>query len=209
MELNGGGWFLDRCKATGAPLCLAIAAGVAVVPQTVSAGTGGRVDDFQRLRSQRAGGVIENRLMPDTTDVVPQRTPAENVARIRDVLSPAVSDLARCFGVSRQAVYNWLNGEQPKPECAARLRDLALAADVIAESGAPVTGAVLKRRAIAGKTLFDVVREGGSARDAAHQLVRILRRERDERTRMATRLAGRKASSQPPEADFPAENDER
>ena len=39
------------------------------------------------------------------------RSAAEHLANIRQVLNPAIADLATTFGVSRQAVYKWIGGE--------------------------------------------------------------------------------------------------
>ena len=141
-------------------------------------------------------------------DVAPARTPAEDLERIREVFSPAVSDLANTFGVSRQTVYNWLNGDQPKPEHMAKLRELAQAADLIAEAGVQVTGALLKRKIVEGKNLFELASAGGSPRDGAQVLLHVVRREVEQRERMAARFAGRKTSLPSAESDFPAENDD-
>jgi DNA-binding transcriptional regulator YiaG len=135
------------------------------------------------------------------------RTPAEDISHIRDVLSLSISNLASMLGVSRQAVYNWLKGEQPIPEHSAKLQELAQVAGLLAEFGSPIPGALLKRKVIGGKTLFEVIREGGSAHDSAQILVQILRREQEQRKQMAARLAGRVSSSRSAESEFPAAND--
>lgn len=132
---------------------------------------------------------------------------SEDISHIRDVLSLGISNLASMLGVSRQAVYNWLNGEQPISEHSAKLHELAQAADLLAEFGTPISGALLKRKVIGGKTLFEAIREGGSARDSAQTVVQILRREQEQRKQMASRLAGRVSSSRSVESDFPAAND--
>jgi transcriptional regulator with XRE-family HTH domain len=135
-----------------------------------------------------------------TVDLAPVRRPAEDLARIREVLKPAVSDLATTFGVSRQSVYNWLNGEQVAEENAAKLQDLAQAADVLAHEGIAVNAALLKRKFANGRTLLQVAQAGGSTRDAALQLVHIHKREATQRERMAARFANRGKTA--PSADF-------
>jgi DNA-binding phage protein len=75
-------------------------------------------------------------------------TPGENLARIREVLGPSMSDLATTFGVSRQSVYNWLDGEPIAAENAAKLHDLALAleaTDLLAREGVMVNAALPKQ----------------------------------------------------------------
>ncbi len=120
------------------------------------------------------------------------RTPAENLAYIREVLKPGVSDLAILFGVSRQAVYDWHRDTQPSAGHVARLEDLAKAAEVFAAEGLTASSQLLRRPIAGGKTLFDLVREGGSAENAARALALMSRREREQRQALDARLADRR-----------------
>lgn len=120
-----------------------------------------------------------------------QRTIAEDLDRIRTVLKPTISNLATIFGVSRQAIYNWLSGEIPVSLHADKIRDLASVVDIVAAEGITFTGQILKRKLKDGKSLFEVVRDGGSAKESAQMLVRLLRRESDQRKVMESRLANR------------------
>mgnify|MGYP003326755929 CR=1 FL=1 len=123
------------------------------------------------------------------TDVV--RTSAENLARIREILKPTITELANLFGVSRQAVYDWQAGKPLAQENAAKLEDLAKAADVLAATGIDGSSQLLRRNIAGSKSLLDVVREGGSATSAAQMLAQTLVREAKQRERLALRLAGR------------------
>ncbi|MFM2346454.1 MAG: hypothetical protein RL654_1207 [Pseudomonadota bacterium] len=143
----------------------------------------------------------------EVADVAPVRTPAEDLVRIREVLKPAVSDLANTFGVSRQSVYNWLNGEPVADENAAKLQDLAKAADVLDHGGITVNAALLKRKFANGRTLLQVAQAGESARDAALQLVHIHQREETQRERMAARFAHRVKTAPSADFDLPSAND--
>ena len=58
------------------------------------------------------------------------RGPEGDLAQIRAVFKPSISDIAGIFGVSRQSVYNWIAGEKPSQESVERLDDLARAADL-------------------------------------------------------------------------------
>lgn len=140
-------------------------------------------------------------------DVAPIRTPAEDLARIREVLKPAVSDLATTFGVSRQSIYNWLNGEPVADENAAKLQDLAQAADVLAHGGVAMSPAVLKRKFANGRTLMQVAQAGESARNAAQQLVHIHKRETAQRERMVSRFANSAKTAPSADFDLPLSND--
>jgi len=119
------------------------------------------------------------------------RTAAENLARIREILKPTITELAHLFGVSRQAVYDWQAGKPTAAENAAKLDDLAKAADALALSGIEGSSKMLRRKIAGGKSLLDVVREGGSAASAAQALAQTLGREAKQREQLALRLAGR------------------
>jgi transcriptional regulator with XRE-family HTH domain len=122
-----------------------------------------------------------------------ERSPAEDLARIREILKPTVLDLANVFGVSRQAVYDWQAGAQPVPGTAKKLSDLARAADVFAKAGVSADAKVLRRRIAGGKTLLEITTSGGEAAAAARSLVETLTRENAQRERLNQRFAGRKS----------------
>lgn len=128
------------------------------------------------------------------------RTPSENLARIREILNPAVSDLASAIGVSRQSVYNWLNGGPVADDNAGKLKDLADAADVLTREGVTVNSALLKRKFASGKNLLQVVQAGESAKDAALKLSVIYKREAAQRERMNAKFASK--SRVPSAVDF-------
>lgn len=195
-----GGWVTDRSAATGVSSTVVRLVGwmAAAGAALTGIGTGGELslEHLQRNlhQMQHMAPTVE------VADVAPVRTPAEDLVRIREVLKPAVSDLATAFSVSRQSVYNWLNGEPVADENAAKLQDLAQAADVLAHEGVAVNAALLKRKFANGRTLMQVAQAGESARDAALQLVQIHKRETAQRERMAARFAS--CAETPPTADF-------
>lgn len=202
-----GGWVTDRPAATGVSSTVfrwvgwMAAAGAALT----GLGTGGELSIEHLQRSIHQMQHMAPRV--EVADVAPVRTPAEDLFRIREVLKPAVSDLAVTFGVSRQSVYNWLNGEPVADENAAKLQDLAQAADVLDHEGIVANAALLKRKFANGRTLLQVAQAGESARDAALQLVQVHKREMAQRERMTARFANR--AKTPPSADFdlPSAND--
>jgi transcriptional regulator with XRE-family HTH domain len=128
--------------------------------------------------------------------------------RIREVINPAISDLASTLGVSRQSVYNWLNGEPVAPENAAKLHDLAQAADILAHEGLTVNAALLKRKFANGKTLMQVAQAGEPAREAALLLVKVHQLEVTQRERMNARFANRGKTSATADFDLPVSNDQ-
>lgn len=164
-------------------------------------GTGG-IFDIQTQRSNNKIHVasyvkeakygVRGYSLNSTTPAIISRTPADNLQRIRTVLNPSMSDLASVFGVSRQTIYNWMSGEQPKAELAAKLDDLALAADILAAEGIEISGHILKRKISQGRTLLEIANAGESSAQGAELLVRILRTEAEQRRTIASRLAERK-----------------
>lgn len=156
-------------------------------------GTGGEsTADYYRQRGVKGYALAAYGSVPDTRPL-PVRTPAEDLAHIRATLKPSVTELANAISVSRQAVYDWNQGKPVAPGNAARLADLAKAADVLSMEGLTTTGNILRRPIISGKSLFDIVRDGGSAEDAARKLLQIVQREQQQRERLAVRLAGRRS----------------
>lgn len=89
------------------------------------------------------------------------RSAAEHLANIRQVLNPAIADLATVFGVSRQAIYKWIGNEStPEPEKFERIRSLSLAADAFQKAGVTRATSLLKMKAFEGQSLMDLVAAG-------------------------------------------------
>lgn len=199
-----GGWVTDRPTATGVTSTLVRLVGwmTAAGAALTGIGTGGELSLEHLQRSTR-----QAQHMVSVVEVEQIRTPSENLSRIREVLKPGVSDLATTLGVSRQSVYNWLNGDPVADENAAKLQDLAQAADVLTHEGVTVNAALLKRKFANGRTLMQVAKAGESAREAAVMLVHIHKREALQRERMNTRFAHRSKTPTSADFDLTASND--
>jgi DNA-binding transcriptional regulator YiaG len=123
------------------------------------------------------------------------------ITHVRHVMKISVSELAKVFGVSRQAVHGWLKGGALSPRNAQRISEFAQAADVFLESGIDVTPQALRRKISGGQSLLESVGEGGKVVELARALVGTLSRESQQRQRLASRLAGRQKSA-PTTDDF-------
>jgi hypothetical protein len=194
-------WFGNKVTSTGAQLlqivpCYALAA-------TLLLGTGAFKDDRVNFGKQPED-VAASQPFQAYTYV---RTTAEDIEQIKRVFSPSVSDLAKAFDVSRQAVYNWLGGDQPSPTHLGRLRALALAADILAEAPVPVKTTLLKRKIIKGESLMEIVQNGGQVEEAAKLLRSIIQQETRQREELNLRFAGRRISVRSADSDLIAEND--
>lgn len=202
-----GGWVNRPTVATGGSFNLVNLVGWATVvgAALTNVGTGGELslEHLQRTASKIQYAVHG----AEVVEVEAVRSAKDDLARIREVLSPAISDLATTLGVTRQSVYNWLNGDPITNENAAKLRDLAQAADVLAQAGVTVNAALLKRKFANGKTLLQVAQAGESARESALVLVQILKREAEQRKRMTARFANRPRTSATADFDLPSSSD--
>ncbi len=100
------------------------------------------------------------------------RCAAEHLANIRQVLNPAIADLATTFGVSRQAIYKWIGGEStPEDDKLERIRSLSLAADAFQKAGVTRASSLLKMKAFDGRSLLDLVAAGKLVPEYAQTLI--------------------------------------
>lgn len=119
-------------------------------------------------------------------------------------LGRTMSRLPEVFGVSRQTLYNWLDGETPKPQHQERLRQLAQAANVFAELGLKPSAVMLDRTVAQGKTFLQLMADGADGKDTAKKLVRIVQRGNDSRAKLDALLGGRKAKLEASDVGSPS-----
>lgn len=102
-----------------------------------------------------------------------------------------MSHLPAVFGVSRQTLYNWLNGEVPKEQHQGKLVQLAAAAHVFVEAGFKPTALALDRTVAQGKSFVELLGEGANGKETAHRLVRIEKRGAAAQKRLDALLGNR------------------
>ena len=89
------------------------------------------------------------------------RSASEHLENIRRVFKPAVSDLAVVFGVSRQAVYKWIDDSAtPEPANFKRIVELSHTADAFRDAGITRASNLLKMKAFQGESLLDLLADG-------------------------------------------------
>ncbi len=137
---------------------------------------------------------------PRTAVVHAATSASREIAHIRQVLKISVTEMARTFGVSRQAVHEWLNGGSPSRQNESRLSDLAQVADIFLDSTIDVTPQMLRRRGASGRSILESVNEDGKAVELARNLVETLSREFQQRKRLAERLAEHQEVTVPADA---------
>jgi len=172
------------------------------------AGTGGVTSpSYFNQRQQRGYAPVQ--LRPSAQTLVRHlRGPEACLAQIRAVFKLSIADIAGIFSVSRQSIYNWIAGEKPSQDSVERLDDLARAADLILSDGLAGSSYLVRRKLEHGKTLMDIVREGGSAQDAARSLLQIAQKESSQREALQRRLANRTGAPDYSEIGSPMLNED-
>jgi len=120
-----------------------------------------------------------------------------------------MSHLPAVFGVSRQTLYNWLNGEIPKEQHRGKLVQLAAAARVFTAAGFKPTALSLDRTVAQSKSFVEMIGQGADGKETAERLIRIEKRGAVAREKLDALLGGR-TSSRPDVADMgrPALNED-
>jgi transcriptional regulator with XRE-family HTH domain len=91
---------------------------------------------------------------------------------VRSTFSPAVSDLAYAFDVTRQAVYKWLNGSAiPEDAKFAKLQRFFDVANAFNVMGVTAKADYLKLKVFQGRSLLDLIRENGLSDAQINQFV--------------------------------------
>jgi hypothetical protein len=159
-----------------------------------SAGTGGNATTDYYLKRQgyaifkiaRIHSVISGHVEP------------QFVSWMKDVKSGferTFSTLPSIFGVSRQTLYNWLNGEEPKYAHQAKLQQLAAAARAFREATYKPTPSALSRPLTRGKSFLELIAEDSDGQSTANLLVRIVTRGDKARKALDALLGDRKKAS--------------
>jgi transcriptional regulator with XRE-family HTH domain len=200
-----GGWITEKPIATGSSfkrsvintsLAILFTAGLAGL--LISSGT----ENSLPLESFPQYGYLQYDQSEEYT-----RNAYENLLHIREILSPSIAELASALGVSRQSIYNWINGEQIAEENSSKLQNIAQAADIISSARGLHKSTILKRKIANGKTFFELVKNGESPQNAADTLVQIHQRESIQRDHIKAQFADRKRTPATADFDIPAPND--
>lgn len=105
-----------------------------------------------------------------------------------------MSSLPQVFGVSRQTLYNWLQGEEPREIHQAKLEQLAAAAREFKARGFKPTSIALTRIVARGRTFLQLIAEGSDGVATAKALERLVVRGQESRAALDALLGDRKAT---------------
>ena len=155
-------------------------------------GTGGLISEkFLRFRSGYDTPTIQVAVGRSVAPAVPPFV--QIMQDVQAGFGRTLSRLPEVFGVSRQTLYNWMNGETPKPGHHEKLRELAAAARVFSELQFKPTSLALERTVAQGKTLLQLLSEGADGAESARRFVRVMVRGSEERSRLDALLGPRSA----------------
>lgn len=160
----------SRPMPFAAPIGAAATAAFALISSALAVGGTGSVFDISRAGDWHWRRMLEARV-PIHVDVgmadnsqeqrPDLRSASDHLGNIRQVLNPAIADLATAFGVSRQAIYKWIGGEAtPEPDKFERIRALSHAADAFRDAGITRASSMLKMKAFEGRSLMDLAAAG-------------------------------------------------
>jgi len=154
--------------------------GIVVAASLFLVGTGASypVDGYKHWRHyvqprvQFAFDSSEGVIFTASNSDVDVRSVAQHLANVREVLSPSMSELAKDLGITRQALYKWLSGEnQPDDEFKTLvITNLSNIADTFSKAGIADAKMLVKMKAFNGRSLMDLVKDG----ETWHKPVQIL-----------------------------------
>ena len=143
---------------------------VAVAASLLLVGTGASypVNTFKQWRHYVQPKVpfvfdtADSAFTPVTDTVVDVRSIAQHLANIREVLSPSMSDLAKDLGITRQALYKWLSGENQPDDLLKTQYIITLSniADKFAAENITDAKLLIKMKAFNGLSLIDLIKRG-------------------------------------------------
>lgn len=188
-------------KLSGSRYTCPVVNAATVVAFGLLAGTGGIVDASYLAKRQGRGYQFVQFDNVPVAAAAAEKSPSDDLARIRETLKPTVSELAKVFGVSRQTIYNWQAGEVPSAENASRLQGLANVAQMFMAEGMSVSSEMLRRKMYNVGSILDAVRGGGDIQEAGRVLVQVMGKEAHQQRRLEARLAGRNTPNIAP-ADY-------
>ncbi len=128
----------------------------------------------------------------------------QQITFIQQTFGRSMSRLTEVFGVSRQSLYNWKAGEQPKEKHLLKINQLVEAAKVFSENNFALSTQMLERKTSNGKSFIEHLREDGSGIDAAKSLIKSVVLTQKSKDKLAQLLGGRaKNNLEHPHADSP------
>ncbi len=170
------------------------------LPYFGGSGTGG-IEGVQFVMSRQGYSPFVILKMESTTVREMYAPYTELMKEVKAGFGRTMSYLPAVFGVSRQTLYNWLNGEVPKEQHQGKLVHLAAAARVFIEAGFKPTALSLDRTVANGKSFIELIGQGADGKESAEKLIRLEKRGASARAKLDA-LLGDRSSSRPDVAEM-------
>lgn len=129
------------------------------------------------------------------------RSVRDHLLNVRDTFRLNMTELAQIFGVTRPAVYSWLEGVEPKPEARTLILNLSRLADRFAKVGIERPELYFRRPMFNGKSIVDLLKAGQNIGDAVAAIEALAKKEAVVRKEASSRHAG-KPKRQPESLDL-------
>lgn len=91
------------------------------------------------------------------SDLIDTRSPADDLANIRDVFAIDMSDLAILLGITRSTAYAWLKGDEPNSEAIPHIQRLSNIADRVKDMNISRLDMLVHRPLSDGRSLFELL----------------------------------------------------
>lgn len=170
------------------------------LPYFGGSGTGG-VEGVQFVMTRQGYSPFAILKIEQTTAQKIYAPYTELMKEVKAGFGRTMSYLPAVFGVSRQTLYNWLNGEIPKAQHQGKLVHLAAAARVFIEAGFKPTALSLDRTVAHGKSFIELIEQGADGKESAERLIRLEKRGASARAKLDA-LLGDRSSSRPDVAEM-------
>lgn len=144
-------------------------------------GTGG----FNTLAYQGSRLGYRLFLVGEKSNASEEQNYGDKVVLIKEVFGRNGPRLAGILGVSRQTMYNWIDGVPPKQSHREKIDELADAADILKRRAIVLDALALDRVVSGGKSFAQILSEGGRSREAAEKLAVLLERGAKKRALLA------------------------
>ena len=119
---------------------------------------------------------------------------AQVIQGVLDDTGMSVTGLSHVFGVSRQAVYKWLDGGNLQPKHRQKLDELARAVAMLKEARVALWARPLRRRIGGSSSIIDELKkDDGDALGRLREYLPFLTEESEQGRRFEARFGGRRA----------------
>ena len=115
---------------------------------------------------------------------------AEHLKYIIDITKISITEMARVFGVSRQAVYDWLNGATVSDKNNTAISNFENAMQIFLKAGLKPTVRDFRRK-INGISVLDGLDSHEDSSNLGHALASTMLREQSQRIKLAERFKNR------------------